>query len=53
MLESIRITKEEIGREAAAVYPDWLDGEYEFEYKFDVHTGAARQAIIHPATDKR
>lgn len=36
MLESIRITREEIGREAAAVYPDWLDGEYEFEYKFDV-----------------
>ena len=35
-LGSIRITKEEIGREAAAVYPDWLDGEYEFEYKFDV-----------------
>ena len=36
MLETIRLTKEEIGREAAAVYPDWLDGEYEIEYKYDV-----------------
>ena len=36
MLETIRLTKEEIGRDAAAVYPDWLDGEYEIEYKYDV-----------------
>ena len=36
MLESIRITKEEIGKEHAAIWPDWLDKDYEFEYKFDV-----------------
>ncbi len=32
MLVTIRLTKEEIGREAAAVYQDWLDEEYEIEY---------------------
>ncbi len=36
MLETVRMTKEELGRESAAVYPDWLDKEYEFEYQFDV-----------------
>lgn len=36
MLESIRITREEIGKEQALSYPAWLDGEYELEYKFDV-----------------
>lgn len=36
MLETIRLTKEEIGKDVAAVYPDWLDGEYEIEYKYDV-----------------
>ena len=36
MLETMRITKEEIGREQAACYPDWLDTEHEFKYKFDV-----------------
>ena len=36
MLESIRITKEEIGKDHAAIWPDWLDKDYEFEYKFDV-----------------
>lgn len=36
MIESIRITKEEIGKERALSYPSWLDGEYELEYKFDV-----------------
>lgn len=36
MLETVRLTKEELGRESAAVYPDWLDKEYEFEYQFDV-----------------
>ena len=34
--ETLRITKEEIGRESAAFYPDWLDGEYEFTTKWDV-----------------
>lgn len=32
MLEGIRITKEEFGRENAAIYPEWLDGGYEIEY---------------------
>ncbi len=36
MLDTVRMTKEELGRESAAVYPDWLDKEYEFEYQFDV-----------------
>lgn len=36
MLETIRITKEEIGKEHSAVWPSWIDAEYEFEYKFDV-----------------
>ncbi len=36
MLETVRLTKEELGRESAAVYPDWLDKDYEFEYQFDV-----------------
>jgi predicted RNase H-like HicB family nuclease len=36
MLEGIRITKEEIGKEDAAFYPDWLNQEYKFEYKFDI-----------------
>ena len=35
MLESIRITREEIGKDQSAVWPAWLDTEYEFEYKFD------------------
>ncbi len=35
-LETIRITKEEIGREDALEYPEWLDGEYVFDYKFDI-----------------
>lgn len=34
--ETIRITKEEIGKEAAAVYPDWLDKEYTLVYNFEV-----------------
>lgn len=36
MIESIRITKEELGREKALFYPEWLDYEYEFEFKYDV-----------------
>lgn len=36
MMETIRITKEEIGKDHAMVWPSWLDGEYEFEYKSDV-----------------
>lgn len=34
--EGIRILKEEIGRENAAQYPDWLDYDYELEYQYDV-----------------
>lgn len=34
--ETIRITKEEIGKEFAAVYPDWIDGEYKFLLKWDI-----------------
>ncbi len=36
MIETIRITKEEVGRGKAAFWPEWLDGEYSFEYKFDI-----------------
>lgn len=34
--ETLRITKEEIGRETAAFYPEWLDKEYEFVIKWDI-----------------
>lgn len=34
--ETLRITKEEIGKEAAAFWPGWLDGEYEFVLQWDV-----------------
>ena len=30
LIKSIEITKEEIGKESSAFYPDWLDSEYEF-----------------------
>lgn len=36
MLETVRMTRDEIGTEAALSYPDWLHGDYEFEYRFDV-----------------
>ncbi len=36
MIETIRITKEEVGKEKAAFWPDWLDAEYSFDYKFDI-----------------
>ena len=36
LVEILRITKEEIGKEAAAVYPAWLDKQYEFVTKWDV-----------------
>ena len=36
MQESIRIIKDEIGRGDALVYPDWIDEEYSFEYKYDM-----------------
>lgn len=31
MLETIRLTKE-VGKEKAAFWPEWLDGEYSFDY---------------------
>lgn len=34
--ETLRINKEEIGKENAAFYPDWLDKEYEFSIKWDI-----------------
>ncbi len=34
--ETLRITKDEIGRASAAFYPDWLDAEYELTMKWDV-----------------
>lgn len=34
-LETIDLTKS-LGRDFAQIYPDWMDGDYEFEYKFDV-----------------
>ncbi len=36
MLETIRITKEEVGKSKAAFWPEWLDDEYSLEYKFDI-----------------
>ena len=36
--ETLRITKVEIGKESAAFYPDWLDGEYEFAIRYDVQS---------------
>ncbi len=36
MMETVRLITEEIGDKDALVYPDWLDAEYEFEYKYDV-----------------
>ncbi len=36
MLETIRITKDEVGKGKAAFWPEWLDGEYSLEYKFDI-----------------
>ncbi len=36
MLETVRITKEEVGKNDAAFWPQWLDGEYSFEYRFDI-----------------
>lgn len=38
MIESIRMTKEEIGKESALVYPEWLDDEYEFVFQYDVQS---------------
>lgn len=34
-LETVKLTKS-IGKELAQIYPDWMDEDYEFEYKFDV-----------------
>jgi len=48
--ETLRISKEEIGRESAAFYPDWLDGEYEFSIRWDVQDFLTYYAgIITPA----
>ena len=58
--ETLRLTKDEIGKENAAVYPEWLDEEYEFAYKWDVQamleyysgiitpTALSRLSGIHP-----
>ena len=35
--ETLRLTKED-GRDAAFIYPDWLDGDYEFAIHWDVRT---------------
>ena len=35
-LETIRLTEEEIGKDSALSYPEFLDGEYEIQYKYDV-----------------
>ncbi len=36
MIETIRMTKEEVGKAKAAFWPKWLDEEYTFDYKFDI-----------------
>ena len=36
--ETLRITKDDIGKAAAAFYPDWLDDEYEFSVHYDVQS---------------
>ena len=52
--ETLRITKEEIGKESAGAYPDWLDGEYEFAPKWDVQAMLEYYAgIITPAALSR
>lgn len=35
--ETLRLTKED-GRDVAVIYPDWLDGDYEFAIHWDVRT---------------
>ena len=48
--ETLRITREEIGRDKAAFYPDWIDGEYEFITKWAVEDMLTYYAgIITPA----
>lgn len=48
--ETLRITKEEIGRKDAPVYPQWLDGQYEFVIKWDIQDLMAYYAgIITPS----
>ena len=34
--ETLRITKEELGKESALFYPQWLDEEYEFNVRWDL-----------------
>ena len=44
--ETLRIIKEEIGRNSAHAYPDWLDREYEFQTHWDVRDLMAYYAGI-------
>ncbi|MBO4571598.1 MAG: hypothetical protein J5699_06710 [Bacteroidales bacterium] len=58
--DTLRITKEELGRDAAAFYPEWLDEEYEFVTHWNITdlmayysgvitpTALGRLANIHP-----
>lgn len=48
--ETLRLTKEEIGKENAAFYPEWLDREYEFTIRWDIEDMLTYYAgIITPA----
>jgi len=52
--ETLRITKEEIGREHAAAYPEWLDEDYEFVVRWDIQDLLTYYAgIITPASLSR
>ncbi|MBP5487645.1 MAG: type II toxin-antitoxin system HicB family antitoxin [Bacteroidales bacterium] len=34
--ETLRITKEEVGKDSALSYPEWLDGDYQFVMHWNV-----------------
>lgn len=34
-LETVNLTKS-LGKESAQIYPEWMDEDYDFDYKFDV-----------------
>ena len=48
--DTLRMTRDEIGKESARFYPEWLDGEYEFVMNWNVQDLLAYYAgVINPA----
>lgn len=48
--ETLRIIRDEIGRDSAVLYPEWLDGEYEFVMNWNVQDLLEYYAgVINPA----